>query len=88
LKQVDVIVTGMAGTGKSTVARMIEVTLAEFGVNVKRVDNNGAKQPDEAIGVIEAGLEKRMESLLKGGLAVTVKTMMARRNPGRSVACR
>jgi len=77
--QIEVTVSGIAGTGKSAVARAIEMALAGRGATVKRVDDNGTGQSDERPGVIEATAEKRMEALVKRGLSVTVKTVQARR---------
>lgn len=80
--QVEVTVMGMAGTGKSTVARLIEVALADLvGIKVERIDNNGTTElPDEPDGVIESTMRKRIASLIAGGLTVTVKTMMTPRS--------
>jgi len=72
--QIEVIVSGPSGAGKSAVARVIELALVGLGVSVKRVDDNGTGQQDEPPGVIEEWTDKRMKSLVKRGLNVTVKT--------------
>jgi len=79
MKQIEVTVTGMAGTGKSAVARAIEVALAKMGATVNRVDDNGTGQPDECLVEDTATAEKRMAVLVAHGLTVTVKTVQARR---------
>lgn len=79
MKQIEVTVTGMAGAGKSAVARAIEEALAKLGATVNRVDDNGTGQPDERPGVIEETDEKRLAGLVAHGLTVTVKTVQARR---------
>ena len=77
MNNIEVTVTGMAGTGKSVVARTIEVALAGLGATVNRIDDNGTGQFDERPSVIEETAEKRMASLVAHGLTVTVKTVQA-----------
>lgn len=75
MNQIKVTVTGMAATGKSIVARAIEMALTKLGAIVYRWDANGTGQRDERPGVIETTAEKHMDSLVKHGLTVIVKTV-------------
>jgi broad-specificity NMP kinase len=85
MKEINVIVTGNAGSGKSTVARLIELALTHtyIGAEVKRIDDNGTGGPDEKPGEIEATVAKRWDSLISKGLKITVRTALVNRKAAK-----
>lgn len=81
--EIEIKVRGRAGTGKSTVARVIEQALRHkcgnnIRVAIRVVDDNGtAGAPEEPPGFFtESVVERRLASLLDRGLNITVRTQM------------
>lgn len=80
MKKLTITVTGVAGTGKSAVARAIEQALAAHGIEAVVQDDNGIGVIDEKPGTIEASLGDRLASLARNGLPITIRTQMESRN--------
>jgi hypothetical protein len=74
MNQIEVTVAGMPASGKSAVARAIEVALTGLGATVRREDYNELGATDEKPGVIEDTVWARMAVLANHGLNVTVRT--------------
>lgn len=75
-------VEGGPMTGKSTVARAIELALRNLGFDVKRLDNNGrflddgSALIDEPPGDVESTVFKRVKTLVERGVQIRVQTSM------------
>ena len=75
-------VEGGPMTGKSTVARTIELALRNVGFDVKRLDNNGRFLDDgsplinELPGEVELTVDERVKTLVERGVQIRVQTSM------------
>jgi len=77
---ITITVAGGAGEGKSAVALLIAKVLAEHGIKATLDDTNGLGMVEEAPGVIESTLPKRLNSIAKHPKGAIVKTVQMSRS--------
>ena len=77
----DVLITvsGRVATGKSSIARVIELALQHYGIKVERIDDNGMGVDEHRAGVVEPSLIKRIKFLSQRGLNVKIQTKQVKR---------
>ena len=76
MNSITVTVAGPAGSGKSAIARLVEMALCARGLRVERIDDNGYGLQDEREGVIESSLDVRVAAVCERS-AVMVTTKMS-----------
>lgn len=76
---IEVLVVGGSGSGKSAIAQVIYDALAASGLKVELNDNNGIGVVDEKPGVIKETLSGRLESIVGRDTKVCIKSINARK---------